>query len=161
MIENRMVILDANILISGFLFQDSNERAILRIQKKNKLTLAVSVPIVDEYVTVLLRLLDEHGEDPDRPIREFSRGMLAAYYVDVPRNLRQKKFVAEDEKDDKYIHCAIASNVGLILSNDKHLLDADGLFDSPNGPIRIMSAKDFAMNELKQHAAVGRRLSGR
>ena len=46
--------------------------------------------------------------------------------------------IADDQDDDKFIECAVASRAGVIVSGDKHLLDL-----KEYEGIEIMKAADF------------------
>ncbi len=61
--------------------------------------------------------------------------------VDV---LHTPNFIKDDPDDDKFIACAIASGVKIIISGDKHLLNLSGI----NG-ITIIKPSDFVKKYLE------------
>lgn len=86
-----------------------------------RLTLFVSPEILNEYERVGRDLAIKH---PGIDISKFIELIATrAVMLKVPSLGLQ---VCEDPDDDKFIACAIASNVPLIVSGDKHLLKISG-----------------------------------
>ena len=114
------IILDTNVLISGIFFKGP-PYTILKGWRDNKFELIVSEQIFKEYTLVLERLHKNHpGIDITGIIDLIVKN--AHFYQPV----KIKTPITIDPDDDKFIKCALAGNVKIIISGDKHLLDVNG-----------------------------------
>lgn len=131
------VVLDTNILISGFLWQGSAAE-IFRLAQENKIKICVNKEIIDEFKKVLdyskfnsrLKIIEK---TTDEVITEFLE--VVKYYP--PRKLPEV-IIPEDPSDDKFLACASISQASFIVSGDKHLLKLEKFQNIP-----IVSPRDF------------------
>ena len=114
------VILDTNVLISGIFFKGPPYQ-ILKFWRDNKLDLVASEEIFKEYDLVCERL---HTKHPNIDIREIID--LIAINAHFYQQVKINKPITQDPDDDKFIKCALAADVKIIVSGDKHLLDVNG-----------------------------------
>ena len=114
------VILDTNSFISGVFFSGAPFQ-ILKAWQEAKIELAISPDILDEYQRVGKFLAEDHPGVDLMPMLEFVI-QNAEFYS--PTRLIES--VCEDPDDDKFFACAVASGSKIIVSGDKHLLEASG-----------------------------------
>jgi len=114
------VIIDTNVLISGVFFGGPPSR-ILKSWGDNRIELIVSEEIFEEYKLVCERL---HGKYPNIDFAGILDliGVNAHFYQPVELNIP----ITIDPDDDKFFKCALASDVKMIISGDKHLLAENG-----------------------------------
>jgi len=131
------IILDTNVLISGIFFKGP-PHLILHAWRDNLLELIASEEIFQEYIDVCERLGEKY------PSIEF-KGIIDLIAVNThfyqPKIIDQQ--ITADPDDDKFITCAIASGVKIIISGDKHLLDVNGYQG-----VEIVSPSDFIKKYL-------------
>jgi len=114
------VVLDTNVFVSGVFFGGIPGR-ILEAWRDARIQLVLSAEILDEYQRVGQTLGAEY---PGVDLEPFL-GLLMLYgeIVEAPKLAEQ---VSADPDDDKFLACAIAVGVELIVSGDKDLLDLSG-----------------------------------
>ena len=114
------VILDTNVFVSGIFFGGPPGR-ILQGWRDGLIHLVLSAEILDEYQRVGRILRTEHPTVALEPLL----GLVAvdAELVEVPA-LPER--VCADPDDDKFLACAVAAGVPLIISGDKDLLQQSG-----------------------------------
>ena len=125
------VILDTNVLISGIFF-GGQPRSVLDAWAEGRFELLVSPSIFDEYVRTCDRLAATHQGLESHPVLAtiLGRGHL------IP-DAAASGSVTDDPDNDKFMFCARA-NAAMIVSGDKHLLDASGWEG-----VRVMRPHDF------------------
>ena len=125
------VVLDTNVLISGIFF-GGLPRTILDAWAEKRFQLLVSPLIFDEYVRTCERLSES------RPELEF-QAILASIigHGKLVPDLTSSVPITADPDDDKFMLCARDSGA-IIISGDRHLLDASGWEG-----IRVMKPHDF------------------
>jgi putative PIN family toxin of toxin-antitoxin system len=112
---------------------------ILENWKSKQLSLVASPPILEEYQRVLRRLQVIYNFSKiDSFWNLFTSNILL---VDAPPS---PNFIKDDPDDDKFIACAIASEVKIIVSGDKHLLNISGIYG-----IEILRPSDFVKKYLQ------------
>ncbi len=112
MIEPR-VVLDTNVFIV-ILGKKSPYRWIFDKILVGELLLCVSTPIIFEYTEILARRTTTQ-------ISENIKNFLIYHpHVIKTEIYYQFQLITEDEDDNKFVDCAIASNAICLVSNDKH-----------------------------------------
>jgi putative PIN family toxin of toxin-antitoxin system len=114
------VILDTNVFVSGVFFSGLPYQ-ILRAWQDAKIELVISPDILDEYRRVGKILAEDHPGVDLLPMLEFVI-QTAMIYSAPPLS----DAVCKDPDDDKFFACALASGCKIIVSEDKHLLEASG-----------------------------------
>lgn len=130
------VVLDANVLVSGLLWEGIPNR-LLTLIKQGKVTLHLSLEIVEELEAVLKRSkFNERIQELETDVDELLSSLLAlAEIYSVGGTI---DVIKEDPDDNMFIACALHSGAEYIVSGDKHLLD----LRSYHG-IKIVSPKEF------------------
>jgi len=114
------IVLDTNVFISGVFFTGPPYQ-ILKAWRDHRVQLVVSPEIFEEYRRIGEALADQFPEVDPHPILDF----LAAKAEWISDQILPEP-VCDDPDDDKFLACAIASNCNVIVSGDKHLLNASG-----------------------------------
>lgn len=126
------IIIDTNVFMSG-IFWSGPPAKILENWQNKKLELILSTEILDEYIRVGKILSRKYsGIDIDEIIDILIKS--SKIYNVSPL----KTQVCRDPDDDKFIACAIATNVKIIVSGDQDLLELDGYQN-----IRVMKPRHF------------------
>lgn len=127
------VILDTNILLSGFFFGGLPAR-ILEAWHRGQLTLVLSAPILAEYRAAGAEFeADYDGSDFESLAALI---VLTSEIVDAPELLPEQ--VCADRDDDKFLACALAAGLRVIVSGDRRLRAVSGWND-----IRVLSPREF------------------
>jgi len=113
------VVLDTNVLISGIFF-GGPPRATLDAWTAGRFELILSPSMVDEYVRTCDRLGLSHPALDYQPIL----ASVIGHATLVPDTTHPQPITA-DPDDDKFMLCAHSSDA-LVVSGDKHLLEASG-----------------------------------
>ena len=129
------VILDTNVLLSGIFFGGVPGR-ILAAWQDDRLELVLSPAILAEYHEAGAALAVRYAGIA-APL-EAILVLIAqtATIVDAPE---LPTGVSADRDDDKFLACAMAAQVSLIVSGDKHLLRVSGW-----GGVTIITPRQFA-----------------
>jgi uncharacterized protein len=115
------VVVDTNVLVSGFLFAGVPGQ-LLTAWNEGRITLVISAPILAEYREVGEELNTRYG-----PLDFESFAALIVMnsdLVDAPEHLAEA--ICADPADDKFFACAGAAGCQIIVSGDRHLLNASG-----------------------------------
>lgn len=110
------IIIDTNVFISG-IFWSGAPSNILKAWKNRKITLIASQEILDEYDRVSKALSKQYPKIDLSPFIE-----LLAINSKIYTPLKLKEKISRDPDDDKFIACALAANVKIIISGDQDLL---------------------------------------
>ena len=111
------VVLDSNVIISGFLFGRPPTRLIENIVN-GTIHCFTSLPILDEVREVLQR--PKFGLSPEQAFRLVEELYYSCTLVKPSRRIRA---ISADPDDDMILECAWEANADLIISGDLHLLD--------------------------------------
>jgi uncharacterized protein len=112
-------VLDTNVVASG-LFFGGVPRTILDLLSKGAFELVLSPAILDEYQRIYARLATRHSALTSRqPILD----LLA--YGTLVSDPEVEDAITRDPDDDKFLLCARAT-AAVVISGDRHLLDATG-----------------------------------
>lgn len=124
-------VLDTNILISGVFF-GGVPRRILDAWSEGRFELVLTPLIFDEYVRTCERLADS------RPGLEYQAALaLIVGHGTLLADTDGHEPVTPDPDDDKFILCALKAGA-VVVSGDKHLLEASGWSDT-----RVLRARAF------------------
>lgn len=133
------IILDTNVVVSGIFF-DGPPARILEAWRDQRIQLVVSRAILDEYEEVAAELARKHaGVD----IGEILRLVLVTADFFVAPDLPEP--ICADHNDDKFLACAIAGGVSVIVSGDRDLLRVDGF-----AGVRVVTPRTFIDRFLKR-----------
>jgi putative PIN family toxin of toxin-antitoxin system len=112
----RIVVLDANVWVSGFMFEGTIPAQIVKLVKSRPIRSVTSEPLIDQVVRALAGL----GTSPAR-IRAAEISMKQTSRLVTP-DVRLA-VVQEKESDNRVLECAVAGAVDAIVTGDrKHLL---------------------------------------
>lgn len=131
------VILDTNVFVSGVFFSGPPYQ-ILKAWQVAKIELVISPEILDEYRRVGNILAEDHPGVDLMPMLEFL--IKNATIFSAPA---LPEAVCADPDDDKFFACALASGSKVIVSGDKHLLEASGYEG-----IEVLKPRDFVNKYL-------------
>jgi putative PIN family toxin of toxin-antitoxin system len=110
--------LDANILISGMLW-NGNERKLLLLGEKKKRTLLTSVYVLKEVEEVL----EEFDFDEEKIAESLVYLSSFIELVDVSREETEKYWDALDDKDDVPVLAAAIKSKSILVTGDKGLIE--------------------------------------
>jgi len=111
------VVLDSNVVISGFLFGGPPGR-LLEYALAGQITCFMSLPILDEVREVLQR--PKFGLSPDQALTLIEELHDLCELVTPKQRVHA---VAADPDDDAVLECALAADAAIVVSGDSHLLD--------------------------------------
>lgn len=132
------VVIDTNVLISGsFGKQLSPPFQILRAIREQKVILITSDLILKEIKDVLSRKNISKLTKMSTAEQNDFLDMLSMRSVVTP-DVKLSQAVVRDEKDDKFLACAVEGNADLIVTGDNDLL----ILDEYKG-IKIITPKEF------------------
>ncbi len=137
------VVLDSNVIISGFLFGGPPAR-ILECALRGQIACFTSLPILDEVRDVLQR--PKFGLSPDQALTLIEE-LHDLFIVVTPTQRIQA--VATDPDDNAILECAMAADAELVISGDAHLLNL-GQWKH----MRILSPSDALKTIESQGAAL-------
>jgi putative PIN family toxin of toxin-antitoxin system len=143
------VVLDSNVIISGFLFGGPPAR-LLEFAFGDSVQAYMSMPILDEIRDVLQR--PKFGLSPDQALALIEELHDICEVVTPGRRVNA---ITADPDDNMILECAQAANAKLIISGDSHLLDL-GRWKG----IDILSPADAIKRIESQHPHAGVRPKG-
>jgi len=114
------VVVDTNVLVSGFISPLSYPREIERSWRRGEFTLLTSREIIDEVIRVLYSpriQVKYHLTDSD--IHAFILALL--YHSECVAGKVVLEGIAPDPGDDKIVACATEGRADLIVTGDKDL----------------------------------------
>ena len=109
------VVLDSNVIISGFLF-GGPPGAVLSHAVAGSIRCFTSLPLLDEVRDVLQR--PKFGLSPDQALRVIEE---LHDLCEVVRPRQRVLAVAVDPDDNAVIECAVAAKADLVVSRNAHL----------------------------------------
>jgi putative PIN family toxin of toxin-antitoxin system len=133
------VVLDTNVLISGIFFKGPPFR-ILQAWRDGSLSIVASNAILSEYVRTTTRLAMQY---PDINISEFLD--LLTIKAEIVSEAVFPKGISRHYADDKFILCALAGKVPIIITGDNDLLELH-----PYQTIEIIKPSIFANRFLRK-----------
>jgi len=126
------VVIDTNIIISAILKNRTPEQVILFIAEQNKSEWLVSSDILIEYKAVIHR--PKFKLPPDIIEKWLMLFDLRTVHIDVEIELDFPR----DQKDAKFLACAIAGSANFLITGDKDFTEAQKILDTI-----IISVSDF------------------
>jgi len=129
-------VIDTNVLISGILSRGVPFQ-LLRWAEEGSLTIYTSLDIMAEVYRVLHYSKFQEYIDKERT----SSGELFAKIESLCTIVHVDEVVSgvcSDADDEKFLSCALAADVDVLVSGDKHLLDLKR-YQS----VRILTAREF------------------
>jgi putative PIN family toxin of toxin-antitoxin system len=111
------LVLDSNVIISGFLFGGPPAR-LLEHAMAGSMRCFTSLPILDEVRDVLQR--PKFGLSPDQAL-SLVEELHDLCEVVTPRE--RVRAVTADTDDNLVLECALAAHADFVVSGDSHLLD--------------------------------------
>ena len=127
------IVLDTNVLVSAVFFGGLPGR-ILEAWRNGHLQLVMSADILQEYQRVGQVLGDKYSGVDLGPFLS-----LLAVHGELVNAPVLPEPVSADPDDDKFLACAMAAGVSIIVSGDKDLLDKSGWQD-----IRVLRPRQFS-----------------
>ena len=127
------VILDTNVFVSGVFFGGIPAR-ILEAWRDRRIHPVLSAEILDEYRRVGATLGKRY---PGVDLEPFLA--ILAVHAEVVEAPALAEPVSVDPDDDKFLACAVAAGVTVIVSGDKHLVDESGWQG-----VRVLRPREFA-----------------
>ncbi len=113
------VVLDTNVVVSAAFF-GGPPRAVLDAWVEGRLHVIVTPSIFDEYLKVCDRLRARY---PDADYQAVLTELLA--HGTLAPDAEDGEHITADPDDDKFMRCAFGASA-VVVSGDRHLLDADG-----------------------------------
>jgi len=134
-------VMDTNVLVSGILWRGIPFQ-LLRWAEKNSLIIYASLDIMTEVYRVLhypkfQQYIDNQQASPGELFTKIA-SLCTIIQVD-----EIVKGVCSDTDDEKFLSCALAANVEVLVSGDKHLLDLEK-YQS----VRILTAREFYQENI-------------
>lgn len=131
--KNIKVIVDTNILISAILKDRLPEKMILRIIEDGSFDWIASEEIVQEYKTVISRPKFLIPGDEIKFQFDLIDRMTTIVYPDL------KIIFKRDQKDAKFLSCALVSNADFLITGDSDLVEIVNYNNT-----KIISVPEFA-----------------
>lgn len=126
------IVLDTNVFVSGVFF-GGVPGTILAAWRQGRLRPVFSVDIFDEYRRVGHDLAERYSGVDVAPFLT-----LLAVHADLVEAPHLPEPVCIDPDDDKFLACALAARVEVVVSGDRDLLEQSGW----NG-IRVLRPRQF------------------
>lgn len=133
------IVRDTNVIVSGIFFGGVPGR-ILEAWRDSRIQLILSAEILEEYQRVGQVLGTQY---PGADLEPFLR--LLAVHAEIIEAPALPERVSSDPDDDKFLGCAIAAGVAVIVSGDKDLLDQSGWRN-----VRVLRPRQFADEFLSE-----------
>ena len=129
-------VFDTNLLISGILWKGTPFQ-LLRWAEEGHLHIFTSLEILAE----VYRVLHYHKFQQNIDNQQASPGAFFAKIASLCTIIQVDqvvKGVCSDVDDEKFLSCALAAKVSVLVSGDKHLLDLNQY-----RTVRILTAREF------------------
>jgi len=137
------IVLDTNVVISGFLIPNGPPGVIIDLWGEGKLTVVVCQALIEEYLEVLLRpKFKKVGTIIERQDLCMELLSLENSIFVYPRF--RLNVIESDPEDNRVLECAVEGGVQYIISGDEHLLSLK-IFKE----IAIVTPAEFLADFLK------------
>ncbi|MFC7080859.1 putative toxin-antitoxin system toxin component, PIN family [Halorussus caseinilyticus] len=128
------VVFDTNVLVAELAFPEEPP-ACVSLAESGRVEVAVSPALVREFAAVLrYDHLPISALDPERRAEAIERVVGVARVVEPAVRVR----AARDADDDAVLECAVASAADVIVSDDFHLRNLDGI-----AGVRVLTREAF------------------
>ena len=115
------VVLDVNVLISGFIAKRGIPGEILSCWEQESFELLASAPILEELDRVIrYPKIQQHYNLPDAVISRFLQSLRRQATIVEPSE--KIEAIRSDPTDNMYLECATAGGASYIVSGDAHLI---------------------------------------
>jgi len=111
------VVVDSNVLISALLFPGGPPEAVYRLALEGRVQLVTSRPLLAELGRVLVAKFGWDTAHADEAVAQLAR---VAELVAPSERVQE---IVQDPADDRVLEAAVAGEVEVIVSGDRHLLD--------------------------------------
>jgi putative PIN family toxin of toxin-antitoxin system len=115
--EEKKVVIDTNIFISGFGW-DAKPEKVLKLLKHKRIINYISLEILDELKRVVSYPKLKFSEKLQNRILEF-----VFFYSEIIEPTEHISHITKDPEDNKFLECAIAARAEFIISGDPHLIN--------------------------------------
>ena len=115
------VVVDTNVILSGLFFGGLPGR-VLEAWRDGRFTLVLSAPILAEYREAGAEFESQYGGSDFEAFAALI--VVNSEIVDAPAHLPEQ--VCTDPDDDKFLACALAAGISVIVSGDKRLRAVNG-----------------------------------
>ncbi|MEX2374836.1 MAG: putative toxin-antitoxin system toxin component, PIN family [Dehalococcoidia bacterium] len=127
------IVLDTNVVVSAAFF-GGPPRRVIDAWIAGRVQFVLTPLIFDEYLRVCQRLSATYADTDYQPLLTafLAQGILVA-------DPAKEEAITQDADDDKFMRCARAADA-IVVSGDRHLLDADGWHGVPvRTPAQILA----------------------
>ena len=138
--EEKKVVIDTNIFISGFGW-DAKPEEILKLLKQRRIINYISIDILNELKRVVSYPKLKFSDLLQNRILEF-----VFFYSEIVEPTEHISHIIKDSEDNKFLECALAAGAKFIISGDQHLINV-----AEYNAVKIVSAPTFLTMVLKSH----------
>jgi len=138
--EEKKVVIDTNIFISGFGW-DAKPAEILKLLKQRRIINYISIAILNELKRVVSYQKLKFSDLLQNRILEF-----VFFYSEIVEPTQHISPITKDPDDNKFLECAMAAGAEFIISGDPHLINV-----IEYNAVKIVSAATFLNLVLKSH----------
>ena len=138
--EEKKVVIDTNIFISGFGW-DAKPEEILKLLKQRCIINYISIAILNELKRVVSYPKLKFSDLLQNRILEF-----VFFYSEIVEPTQHISPITKDPDDNKFLECAMAAGAEFIISGNPHLINV-----IEYNAVKIVSAATFLNLVLKSH----------
>ena len=138
--EEKKVVIDTNIFISGFGW-DAKPEDVLKLLKQRRIVNYISIEIIEELKRVVSYPKLKFSDLLQNRILEF-----VFFYSEIVAPTEHISHITKDPDDNKFLECAMAAGAEFIISGDPHLINV-----IEYNAVKIVSAATFLNLVLKSH----------
>ena len=138
--EEKKVVIDTNIFISGFGW-DAKPEEILKLLKQRRIINYISIDILNELKRVVSYPKLKFSDLLQNRILEF-----VFFYSEIVEPTQHISPITKDPDDNKFLECAMAAGAEFIISGDPHLINV-----AEYKAVKTVSAAAFLDLVLKSH----------
>ena len=114
--EEKKVVIDTNIFVSGFGW-DAKPEEVLKLLKQKRIINYISLEILNELKRVVSYPKLKFSDQLQNRILEF-----VFFYSEVIEPTEHISHITKDPEDNKFLECAIAARAEFLISGDSHLI---------------------------------------